>query len=408
MKLLKILVISSLYFQLTYAETTSSAWANYIKNPSDENANKTNNVGNGNSDIGLPILEKQVGKGSDASLELAIRFNIRKSGLDGGGAEFVPEIISYGAKVNPQGYLKALEKLGIKECLHIEPKGEEYVDGFNKQKMYDELQEKYHNFKALKKSPIQAGCIKKISSLMKEMQRLTIGVLEEHQCDEDKRVKPLVLFQKKGEEFVLSDEVYQPLQWHIAFDGRYLGVLKEKPIQIENRVKGFGGCCSQPIYRPLVLVSEKNFKDPEKWKPFNPRREVVHKLFPLFKKRVGKLGGIDFETNITTEFNYTEQDVKLFKSYRNNKNERLIQLAFDVKDLSSEGKSDEWFYNYWYYVTKSEFRFIGTNLELVDAGDYDNNGKSEVLFWKSDYNRDGYVLFYDGFKKRVVNSWGYH
>jgi len=76
--------------------------------------------------------------------------------------------------------------------------------------------------------------------------------------------------------------------------------------------------------------------------------------------------------------------------------------------LSSEGKSEAWFYNYWYYVTKSEFRFIGTNLELVDAGDYDNNGQSEVLFWKSDYNRDGYVLFYDGFKKSVVKSWSYN
>ena len=46
-------------------------------------------------------------------------------------------------------------------------------------------------------------------------------------------------------------------------------------------------------------------------------------------------------------------------------------------------------------------------MELIDAGDYDNDGKSELLFWYSGYNRDGYILIYDDFRKSAEYIWGY-
>ncbi len=45
---------------------------------------------------------------------------------------------------------------------------------------------------------------------------------------------------------------------------------------------------------------------------------------------------------------------------------------------------------------------------LVDAGDYDKDGKSELVFSIDRYNRGGYELFYDDFKKHVVLEFGYH
>jgi len=45
---------------------------------------------------------------------------------------------------------------------------------------------------------------------------------------------------------------------------------------------------------------------------------------------------------------------------------------------------------------------------LLDVGDYDKDGKSEVLFWSSGYNEDGYVLYYDDFRKKVPFKWHYH
>jgi len=49
-----------------------------------------------------------------------------------------------------------------------------------------------------------------------------------------------------------------------------------------------------------------------------------------------------------------------------------------------------------------------STIMLVDAGDYDGDGDSEVIFWVSRYNHDGYVLFYKQLSRFVEFSWGYH
>lgn len=45
---------------------------------------------------------------------------------------------------------------------------------------------------------------------------------------------------------------------------------------------------------------------------------------------------------------------------------------------------------------------------LVDAGDYDSEGKSELLFTIAGYNRGGYELFYDDFNKHVTFEFHHH
>jgi hypothetical protein len=47
-------------------------------------------------------------------------------------------------------------------------------------------------------------------------------------------------------------------------------------------------------------------------------------------------------------------------------------------------------------------------MDLLDAGDYDGDGRSEVLFWSSGEDVDGYVLMYDGFTKSAEFKWSYH
>lgn len=55
------------------------------------------------------------------------------------------------------------------------------------------------------------------------------------------------------------------------------------------------------------------------------------------------------------------------------------------------------------------FRRVVGFLELLDAGDYDDDGKSKVIFFLTQpEDTDGYVLFYDDFKKQVENTWTYH
>lgn len=45
---------------------------------------------------------------------------------------------------------------------------------------------------------------------------------------------------------------------------------------------------------------------------------------------------------------------------------------------------------------------------LVDAGDYDNDGRSELVFSIDRYNEGGYELYYNDFKKHSTFRFGYH
>lgn len=47
-------------------------------------------------------------------------------------------------------------------------------------------------------------------------------------------------------------------------------------------------------------------------------------------------------------------------------------------------------------------------MALVDAGDYDNDGSSEIIFQIHQENEDGYLLFAPKGEKTVRKTWTYH
>jgi hypothetical protein len=58
--------------------------------------------------------------------------------------------------------------------------------------------------------------------------------------------------------------------------------------------------------------------------------------------------------------------------------------------------------------TPQTLKFLGSGLALIDAGDYDGDGHSELVFAKSGYNHDGYVLFSDDLAHSAEFGWSYH
>lgn len=74
-----------------------------------------------------------------------------------------------------------------------------------------------------------------------------------------------------------------------------------------------------------------------------------------------------------------------------------------------DGPADAPFVDQWYVIDPEEtITFLGQGMQLVDAGDYDNDGRSEVLFSIDGYNRGGYILFYSDFRKRSAFEFSYH
>lgn len=237
--------------------------------------------------------------------------------------------------------------------------------------------------------------------------------------------------EKSIEKYDVSNRI-----WTLAFDGRNLGTIRilddlanynsnypqtfrrDKIFRIQNQEKypqikdgegRFYRWAHNPKIRPIVIVSKPNCKDFEKWKRFKPDRSLLGTLLPHMKKTVPTplhctgLGVIEYEMR--------EEDLKFdisYISYKNNKDEFIVSVKIHEKHT---GKCNKFINKYetpiWFFISKS-IRFIGYQMTLVDAGDYDSDNEIEFIFWHSGYNEDGYTLFDNNFKTRLDYFWIYH
>ena len=63
----------------------------------------------------------------------------------------------------------------------------------------------------------------------------------------------------------------------------------------------------------------------------------------------------------------------------------------------------------WFVIDpKYSVRFLDVEGWLIDAGDYDRDGKSELVFQTGGYNRGGYKLYYSDFQKYAAFEFSYH
>lgn len=287
-----------------------------------------------------------------------------------------------------------------------------------------------------------------LSSLAEEP--ILVGVLEQPQsCSEKKEISARVLFHKEGNKWNAfgvsgsnkpsTDWEINPIRWTIAFDGKNLGTVQiedpstntkfindwyyrrdklhkissnSSPPKIKNKSQLFSGWCGTPETRPLVIVSKPHFKDPEKWKPFTPPNSYKKTLFPFLKVIVGRSSLLRCENpldSIAVPYDFKPHETIFYKSYKSASNEELVSFGLDPKVINCiDGiPAPEWLDN-WFLIKNNEIDYVGREMQLIDAGDYDGDGKSELLFWYSGYNKDGYILFYNDFRGESKYLWGYH
>lgn len=218
------------------------------------------------------------------------------------------------------------------------------------------------------------------------------------------------------------------ITWTITFDGRNLGKIKShtptqfeaysdiglEPIAAEEGVPvigkrntEFSGYLGEPVYRPLVVNSRTNFKDPEEWRPSQVSSELAAIIRRQFRNRFPAGSRCD-QGDPTDDrlLTYPDEDIKLEKAY-SSKNGRTV-AKMQLSQYLCSGDPEHNFPDQWFVAKNGEATFLGEGLQLVDAGDYDNDGKSELIFSISRDNRGGYELFYDDFKKRAVFEFSYH
>lgn len=275
---------------------------------------------------------------------------------------------------------------------------------------------------------------------------LALGVLEQPQCEKEQQTSARLLFAKSGGRWVSLDREHEFTKslnpglpnWTIAFDSRSLGNVKlrdqnpstptlndgfyardkryepetiEKLPVVKNESKSFAGWCDAPTARPLVLVSQPNFTDPQKWKPFSPNPSYKQKLYVPVKLVIGRFNayrctGKDGEHSEPWEFK--ADDLVLYKSFRAASGKELVSIGIDKTKIGCELLTAPAWSGHWFLLDGKKIEFLDNEMELVDAGDYDGDGRSELLFWYSGYNRDGYQLIYDDLRQSVEYLWSYH
>ena len=104
-------------------------------------------------------------------------------------------------------------------------------------------------------------------------------------------------------------------------------------------------------------------------------------------------------------------DVRDADSYVSSRGWRLVTLSlqnYRCEGPSGGGEHDPYAEQEFAISPAGAFAYLGAGLRLVDAGDYDNDGHSEMLFAVSGYDAGGYVLFYADFTRHADLKFAYH
>ena len=156
----------------------------------------------------------------------------------------------------------------------------------------------------------------------------------------------------------------------------------------------------KPAHRPLVLVTRPDTGDPDEWKPA--------KLDDAWRAA----GIASFRAEVkpaASDLRLRDKDVKLVKAYRAKSGRVLFALELSkTVPHADQVPGPEWQTHWFAGDTPQALKFLGGGLALIDAGDYDGDGRSELIFAKSGYNYDGYVLFSDDFRAAAESGWSYH
>jgi hypothetical protein len=222
------------------------------------------------------------------------------------------------------------------------------------------------------------------------------------------------------------------MTWTVAFDGKNLGTVETQassegftPVQTiltpQSDIPSVGApsqqirrsvrrWCKTKVRRPLMVVSKPNFHDPDGWKRTKPPDEIAVLVRKAFRRDYPHVDRCKDEEIAQRDWKLPDLALSFPIAYRSNKHSFLVEASLDAGDCGYISEPDEPESEPWFFVSSDgSVRRIGSFLTLLDAGDYDNDGKSEVVFVLSQgENTDGFVLFDGSFEKPVTLAWHYH
>jgi hypothetical protein len=178
---------------------------------------------------------------------------------------------------------------------------------------------------------------------------------------------------------------------------------------IGERTREFAGNHDVPLYRPLLAASAPVAADPDAWKaaavPAKSTAAIRVAFRGLFANVVNCAtdGGTDAKA-----LSYQDGDIAISKGAAavNGWSVATAQLT----GYRCDGPWDDTAFAPQTFAVSPEgdARYLGEGLQFVDAGDFDGDGKSEVVFAITTGNTGGYDLRYNDFARQAVFAFNYH
>jgi len=163
--------------------------------------------------------------------------------------------------------------------------------------------------------------------------------------------------------------------------------------------------------RPLVVVSAPNFSDPDGWRHiFQPPNQIAALVRETFRRDFLHAVRCKEEKVVERNWKFPDSLLSLPVVYASNKKSFLIEASLDAGDCGFIDDPDDPLSNPWFFVSSDgRVRRIGSFMSLLDAGDYDNDGRSELIFMVNQpEDTEGFVLFDAALHKQGSMLWTYH
>jgi hypothetical protein len=194
------------------------------------------------------------------------------------------------------------------------------------------------------------------------------------------------------------------LSWDVCFSGRSEGHLTAMLTTNEQstvappyllraddrapwrtrRSTDYAGWMATPVYKPILLKSSLNSScnDPHKW-----RQGGNEKARPHLKNLIAELRKKMASPQDSTDFyNFEDKDVRILRSWSSANSGLVVSIQTMAKPRRTET----------FRISKnSDVRYLGSDMMLIDAGDFDGDGSGELLFKRHIGKKDIYDLYSD-------------
>lgn len=230
-----------------------------------------------------------------------------------------------------------------------------------------------------------------------------------------------------------SREYPAKVEWTVVFDGRRIGTLQSRAPKSTVHMPANAGVetiatpsdklphiragATRFTYagyaartRPLILVSEPHFSDPDGWKPTQLSAAEKALAIRNFRTKVSAFDHCDPpDQDPPDSIPYSDDQVTFPNIYRSKRGEILLGMKLDFDQSNCDFDEYPSFDDHWFVLNGSSAQYLGSHMTPLDAADLAGTGSSVWIFQTTtNEGGDTYELFYDNFSKNTSFSWAYH